>query len=88
MTVVLTFDFVLDVKFLRGRLPMALKSEIGRRKNEIHASLAPDLATPFRLVGSKKIKVESSTFLAYFVSDNRQPLAEEQPLRVTHIEEV
>jgi hypothetical protein len=88
VTVILTFDLVLDVKFLWGEMPIALKSEIGRQKNQIHTSLSRDLATPFRLVGSQKFKVEGSTFLAFFVSDNRQPLAEEQPLHVTHIEKV
>jgi hypothetical protein len=90
VTVELTFDLVLDLKFLvTGQLPLSLKRVIGEQKNQIHASLSPDPDFPRRLVGSRIFKLNGGdTFLVYFVSDLRHPSSELQPLRVTHIEKL
>jgi hypothetical protein len=88
VTVELTFDFVLDMKFLvTHQLPLLLKQVIGEQKNEIHASLSRDQSSPYRLVGLRTFKLnDGDKFLVFFVSDLRQPSSELQPLRVTHIE--
>lgn len=88
MTVELTFDFVLDLKFLvTHQFPLSLKQAIGEHKNEIHASLTPDPNSPHRFVGMRTFEIDDQgTFRVFFVSDFRQPSSELQPLRVTHIE--
>lgn len=90
MTVELTFDLVIDLKFLvTGQFPLSLKRLIGEQKNEIHASLSPDPDSPRRLVGSRIFMPDGDgTFFVFFVSDLRHPSAELQPLRVTHIEKL
>lgn len=89
MTVVLTFDMILDLKFLvTQQLPTSLKRAIGDRKNDIYASLTRAPGAQHRLVGSRTFDVDGATYLVFFVSDNRQPSSEHQPLRVTHIEKV
>ena len=88
MTVELTFDFVLELKFLvTHQLPLLLKEGIGEHKNEIYASLSRDPGSPYRRVGSSTFKLNNgATFRVFFVSDLRHPSSDLQPLRVTHIE--
>jgi hypothetical protein len=86
----LTFDLALDLKFLvTQQFPISLKQMIGEQKNEIYGSLSRDLSSPYRLVGEKVFELsDGKRFLVFFVSDLRQPSAEYQPLRVTHIEKL
>jgi len=90
VTVEVTFDMAVDLKFLlTGQLPMELKRIIGEQKNAIHASLSPDPRSPQRLVGTGLFELTNGdTFRVDFVSDRRHPTAELQPLRVTHIEKL
>ena len=90
MTVELTFDLALELKFLvTHQLPLSLKQAIGERKNEIHASLTHDLRSPYRLAGSWTFELDNGdTFGVFFVSDLRQRSSELQPLRVTYIEKL
>jgi hypothetical protein len=88
VTVELSFDLALDLKFLvTYQLPIALKQLIGEQKNEIHASLSRDPHYQYRLTGQRTFTLgDGIRFRVSFVSDTRQPSAELQPLRVTHIE--
>jgi len=90
VTVELTFDLVLDLKFLvTGQLPLSLKRVIGEQKNEVHASLSRDPDSPHRLVGFRTFILDGGDkFRVFFVSDDRHPSSELQPLRVTHIEKL
>ncbi len=89
MTVELTFDLLVDLKFLLNQFPLELKELIGACKYAIHASLSPDPGSAYRLVGSKVFGIQNGdTFMVNFVSDLRRPSAELQPLRVTYIEKL
>jgi hypothetical protein len=90
VTVELTFDLALELKFLvTHQLPLELKQVIGEQKNEVYSSLSNDKGAPRRLVGSRTFKLkDGNTFIVFFASDRRKPSSENQPLRVTHIEKV
>ena len=90
MTTELTFDLMVDLKFLvTGQLPLELKHAIGERKNDIHASLSRDPRSQKRLIGTWNFKLkDGDEYQVDFVSDVRHPTSELQPLRVTHIEKL
>lgn len=91
MPVELTFDLVVDLRFLfTGSLPIALKEEIGSRKNEIYARLSQDLSRPDMRTGSEQFVVEGRKFEVLFASDQRQigPSSVAWPLRVIDIQEI
>jgi hypothetical protein len=87
MTVELTFDEVINLKFLLTRqLPLELMRVIGQNKNEIHASLSRDRNHRNRLAGSGTFELNNGDkFQVDFVSDLRQPSSHPQPLHVTGV---
>jgi hypothetical protein len=89
MTVDLTFDISIELKFLvTHQFPLSLRDAISAQKKEIHASLTPVPGDPYLLQGERSFGLDGRKFRVFFVSDRRQPSAELQPLHVTRIEKL
>lgn len=91
MTVELTYDLVLELRFLfTGQYPIALMEQIGKQKNEIYSNLSPDIRRPDMLSGSREFSVAGRKFLVLFASDQRQVdrVSDKRPLRVIDVHEL
>ena len=91
MTVELTYDLALELRFLfTGQYPIALMEQIGQQKNDIYSNLSADLRRPDMLSGSREFSVAGRKFLVLFASDQRQVdrVSDKRPLRVIDISEL